>query len=38
VLVLHRHGGAQWMIVRYDQATKKAVLGGEFRLSDAAGL
>ncbi len=37
VLVLHLQGGAQWMVVRYDQLHHKAVLGNEFRVADAAG-
>ncbi len=37
VLVLHLQGGAQWMVVRYDQQHHKAVLGREFRVADAAG-
>ncbi len=37
VLVLNRLGGAQWMTVRFDEKTQKAVLDQEFRLTDAAG-
>lgn len=36
VLILSRKG-AEWMTVRYDAAQHRAVLGGEFRLADAAG-
>jgi type III restriction enzyme len=37
VLVLSLQGGAQWFTVRYDERQDRAVLGGEFRLADAAG-
>lgn len=37
VLVLNRQGGTQWMTVRFDEKTQKAVLDREFRLADAAG-
>jgi superfamily II DNA or RNA helicase len=37
VLILSLQGGAQWMTVRYDDHRQKAILDGEFRLTDAAG-
>lgn len=37
VMVPQLQGGAQSMVVRYDQQHHKAVLGGEFRVADAAG-
>ena len=37
VLVLHREGEALWMVVRYDELQRRALLDSEFRLSDAVG-
>ncbi len=37
VLIISRQGSAQWMTVRYDDKQRRAVLGREFRLVDAAG-
>jgi len=36
VLILTRKGPAQWMVVRYDDQQKRAVLDREFWLADAA--
>ncbi len=37
VLIISRQGSAQWMTVRYDGEQRRAILGREFRLVDAAG-
>ena len=37
VMILYLHGGTRWMTVDFDHKANKAVIGREFRVSDAAG-
>jgi type III restriction enzyme len=37
VLIVTLQGNAQWFTVRYDEQRQRAVLGSEFRLTDAVG-
>jgi len=37
VLILYLQNGTHWKTVRYDKQKEKAVLGGDFRLTDAVG-